>query len=343
MSATSEANSKSAFFAIGVQAAKGTAATTLYKALATTSELAPEFEYRENRIEHPSAVPNTSWALAAPEVPTGYLAGAAVTFALRPNTIVPVLMAAGYKDVPADETGYYTHVLTQDTDANHKWVTIAWSVPDSDGAFVTRGVDMRCTSFSIEVTPEEIMCTAEFRGLTIQPMSGSPTYISEVSDEIVPWLGTRTTLTMGGYSVVERARSITIEGTNELREDDKAIWEATRTALGRTSFDLSLGVSDVNLSDDTYEALFYGASGGTSVATGAVMGAIDIEWESAADIPSETVPYSFQNAMPSVQWQSDGRPQATGDEIITFAATGRVVANVETPNTITVVNTIASY
>jgi len=343
MSATSEANSQSAFFAIGKQTAKGTPATALFRALATVSELAPEFEYQEGRIEHPSSVPDTSWLLAAPQLPTGYLAGAAVTFALRPNFIVPVLMAAGYKVVTAASTGYYTHTITQDTDANHKWFTIAWSVPDSAGTFVTRGVDMRCTSFSFEISPEEIIVTAEFRGLTVQPMAGSPTYTAEVLDEIVPWLGTRTALTIGGYSCVERVRSISIEGTNELREDDKAIWEAVRTGLGRTSFGLDIGLSDANISDDMFEALSYGASGGTAVATGAVMGAVNVEWLSAAVIPTTIVPYKFQTAMPSVQWKMDGRPQANGDDLMTIAATGSVIANVAVPNTITVVNGIATY
>ena len=343
MSATSEANSKSAFFAIGKQSAKGTAATALFKAIATVSELAPEMEYKDNRIEHPSSVPDTSWLLATPQQPTGYLAGAAVTFALRPKFIVPVLMAAGYKVTSVDGTGYYTHTLVQDTDVNHKWFTIAWSVPESDGTFVTRGVDMRCTSFSLDVSPEEIMVTAEFRGLTVEPMSGSPTYTDEVDNEIVPWLGTRTTLTIGGYTTVERIRSITIDGTNELREDDKAIWEPTRTSLGRTSFGLDIGVSDMNISDDVYEALAYGATAGTTVTTAAVTGAVDIQWVSAAVVPTTIVPYKFQTAMPSVQWKLDGRPQANGDDLMTIAATGSVIANVSVPNTITVVNEVASY
>jgi len=53
MSATSEANSLGSFFAVGIQGAKGTAATTLYKLIATDSSLAPEFEYRDTRLEHP--------------------------------------------------------------------------------------------------------------------------------------------------------------------------------------------------------------------------------------------------------------------------------------------------
>lgn len=343
MSATSEANSKSAFFAIGKQATKGTAATALYKTIATVSELAPEFEYKDERVEHPSSVPDTSWALTAPQQITGYLAGASVTFALRPKFMPLVLMAAGYKVTTVSDTGYYTHTLVQDTDVNHKWFTVAWSVPESDGTFVTRGVDMRCTSLSIEVTPEEIMVTAEFRGLKLEPMSGSPTYTDEASDEIVPWLGTRTTLTIGGYSVSERIRSIGIEGTNELREDDKAIWEATRTALGRTSFGLDFSLGDANISDDMYEALAYGAANGSVVATAPVMGAIDVQWLSAVNIPTTSTPYKFQFAAPSVQWKMEGNPQANGDELITVNATGSVIANVSVPNTITIVNGVTSY
>lgn len=345
MSATSEANSLEAFFAIGIQGAKGTAATTLYKGLATVSALEPIVTYRDNRQEHPAAA--SAWARAGYQTITGYLAGARVTFALRPKMIVPVLMAAGYQVSTTDNSTYYTHALTQGTNAQHKWATIAWSVPDSDGAFVLRGVDMRATSVSIEASTDEIMVTAEFRGLTVEPMSGSPTYVSEQTDEILPWLGTRTNINMGisgsQYSMIERIRGITFAITNTLREDDRALWEATRSTLARESHDAVWSLTDMNMSDSVLEALVFGSNGGTSVSTAVRTGDINVEWESADDISGASTPYRFEVDTPTCQVIYDeGSIEANGSDIMTISATANVIGT-GTPVTINIDNNVASY
>lgn len=345
MSATSEANSREAFFAVGVQSAKGTAATTLYKTLATVSGLDPQFDIRDDRAEHPAA--SSVWARAAYQTMTGYLGTGQVTFALRPKFIVPILMGMGYQNTPTNNTTYYTHTLVQGTNANHKWITCAWSLPDSDGAIVTRAVDCRVSSLSIAASTEEIICTAEIRGLTIEPMAGSPTYVDEQIDEIVPWLGARTTMTLGvsgsAYSIIERVRGVTMNFTNTLREDDKALWEATRTTLARETHDLTYDVTGINVSDSIYEAITYGSNGGTSVSTAVRTGDINLEWESADNISGAAVPYRFEIDTPTVQWvPSAGSIQANGSDIITVDVTANVIGT-GTPVTINVDNNVASY
>jgi hypothetical protein len=343
MSATSEANSLGSFFAIGIQSAKGTAATTLYKAIATTSSLAPQFSYRENRLEHPSAAGTTSWARANKQSVTGYVGGARVTFALRPKTIVPVLQALGYQVSTVNNTTYYTHTLTQGTDAAHKWATLIWKVDDSDAAYYVRGVDMRCTSLQMSVNTEEIICTAEFRGLTVAPLSGSPTYVAEQADELLPWVGARTDIDIGGYTVVEPLRAIEMQWTNALRDDDKHLWSQTLVNMQRRSIDISLATNELNLSDSVYEAVFYGADAGSTVATAPIAGNIDVEWRSAANISGAAVPYELQFVAPSVQWQPTTEPEASGDNIITLGATAYVIGDVATPSTVVVINNVASY
>ena len=345
MSATSEASSLEAFFAIGIQSSKGTAATTLYKGLATVSALEPIVSYRDNRTEHPAAA--SVWLRTGYQTITNVLSGARVTFALRPKMIVPVLQAFGYQVSTADNTTYYTHTLTQGTNAQHKWATIAWSVPDSDGAFVTRGVDMRGTTLSIEVSTDEIICTAEFRGLTIEPMSGSPTYVTEQTDEMVPWLGARTTMSAGisgsTYSIVERIRGMTINVENVLREDDRALWEPTQTTLSRESHDVNYSLTDINMSDSVYEALVYGSNGGTSVSTAVRTGDINVYWESADNISGAATPYRFSIDTPAVQVIYDeGSAEANGTDIMTVSATANVIGT-GTPVSIEVDNNVASY
>lgn len=347
MSATSEANSLGSFFAIGVQGAKGTAATTLYKLIATESSLSPEFEYRGTRLEHPSTGGTTSWARANADQITGYIGRATVTFPLRPKGIVPVLQATGYQVATAGSgTLGYTHTLTQGTDTAHKWVTAMWKVDDSDGAYYVRGVDGRCTSLSISVSTEEIMCTAEFGFLTVAAFSASqPTYVAEQADEIVPWIGARTDIDIGSYTVVEVIRSAELTFTNALREDDKALWTQTRVNMQRQSIDIQASFSEINASDSLYEALYFGADAGTSVATTPVRGNIDVEWRSADNISgtSPAIPYEFQFIAPSVQWQPEGEGTASGDDLITMGANGYIIGDVATPSTIKVINNVASY
>ncbi|HSG63308.1 MAG TPA: hypothetical protein VLA24_17925 [Pseudomonadales bacterium] len=345
MSATSEANSLEAFFAIGVQSAKGTAATAFYKTLATVSSLDVQFDIRDNRLEHPAA--SSVWLRAGYQTMTGYLANATVTFALRPKFIVPILQAVGYQVNSVNNTTYYTHTLTQGTNAAHKWMTLAWSVPDSDGAFVVRGVDCRAESLSIDVTTEEILCTATFKGLTVEPMAGSPTYTAEATDELLPWIGARTTLSCGisgsTYAVVERIRGVTINMDNPLRVDDKALWEPARTTLQRESHDVNYNFTGMNMSDSVYEAFFYGSDGGTTVSTAVRTGDVNLEWHSADDITGAVVPFRFEIDTPTVQWiPESGSGQASGSDLILASAAANVIGT-GTPVTINIDNDVASY
>lgn len=343
MSATSEANSLGSFFAIGIQAAKGTAATTLYKAIATESSLAPEPEYRATRLEHPNAGGTTSWAQANVDQITGYIGRGRVVFALRPKAIVPILQATGYQVNTTNNTTYYAHVLTQGTDAAHKWATFVWKVDDSDAAYYVRGVDGRCTSLTLDASTDEIMCTAEFACLTVQPLSGSPTYVNEQADEIVPWLGARTDIDIGGYTVVEVMRGARMTFTNTLRETDKALWTQARVNMQRQNIGIQFSANEVNLSDSVYESINYGSDGGSTVATAPVRGNVDVEWASAANISGAVVPYKFQFVAPSVQWKQNGVPAASGDNLVTTGVDATVIGDVATPNTITVHNNVASY
>lgn len=344
MSATSEANSLGSFFAVGVQGAKETAATTLYKLIATDSSLAPEFEYRDTRLEHPSTGGTTSWAMANTDQITGYIGRASVTFPMRPKGIVPVLQSTGFAVATVNNTGYYTHTLTQGTDTAHKWITAMWKVDDSDGAYYVRGVDGRCTSLTITVNTDEIMCTAEFGFLTVAAFSASqPTYVTEQSDEIVPWVGARTGIVIGGYTVVEVMRAAEFTFTNTLREDDKALWSQSRVNMQRQSIGIQSSFTEINMSDSAYEAIFFGADAGTTPAVAPVTGTVDVEWRSAANISGASTPFKFQFASASTQWKPNGTPAASGDNLITIGVDGMVVGNVATPCTITVVNNIASY
>jgi hypothetical protein len=342
MSATSEANSLESWFALGKQAAKGTAGTTLYKTLATVSSIGATYDEREPPLEHPAVSTRATARKSAIKRPS-YMSNAKATFILRPKFIVPALLAAGFQVTTTNNTTHYTHVCTLGSSAAHKWMTSAWSVEESDGAFILRGVDMRATSLNLAISPDQIEGSIELRGLTLDPMSGSPTYVTEQADEIAPWNMTRTTLSMNSYDVVERIRSMEFAVTNTMREDDRAVGETARTTMAQQSIDISLAIGEVNVSDDIVEAFHYGATGGSTVDLDAVTGAIDILFESDDNISGASVPYSLQIAIPSVSYTMDTEPEANGDGLITAGLTAYMIDDSSTPITVTVVNNVSSY
>jgi len=143
--------------------------------------------------------------------------------------------------------------------------------------------------------------------------------------------------------VVEVIRAAEFTFTNTLREDDKALWSQSRVNMQRQSIGIQASFNEINVSDSVYEALYYGADAGSTVATAPVTGNIDVEWRSAANISGAVVPYELQFIAPSVQWKPNGAPTASGDALITIGADGMVVGNVATPSTIKVLNNVASY
>lgn len=342
MSATSEANSLESWFGLGKQSVKGTAATTYYKTLATVSSIGATYDEREAPLEHPAASTRATARKTATKRPS-YMSNAKATFLLRPKFIVPALLAAGFQVSTTNNSTYYTHVCTLGAASAHKWMTAAWSVEESDAAFINRGVDMRATSLNLAVTPEQIEASIELRGLTLNPMSGSPTYVTEQADEIVPWMLTRTTLTMNSYTISERIRSMEFAVANTLREDDRAVGETVRTNLAQQSIDISMAFGEVNISDDIYEAFHFGASGGSTVDLDAVTGAIDLKFTSVDNISGAAVPYSIQIAIPSVSWTMDTEGEANGDGLITTGLTAYMIDDSSTPITITVNNNVTSY
>lgn len=342
MAATSEANSLESWFALAKQANKGTAATAFFKALATVSRLGATYDEREAPLEHP-AVTTRATARKSNVKRTSYLAGAAVTGILHPKFVVPLLLANGFQVVTTDDTTHYTHVCTLGSATNHKWMTAAWNVEANDGAFVNRGKDMRGTSLNFSVSPDQIEYSGEFRGLTLEPMSGSPTYTSEASAEIVPWLMTRTTMTMNATDITERIRSMELAITNTLREDDRAIGESERTALPQQNIDISIALGEINISAALFNTFHYGASNGTSVVLNGVSGALDIKFASENNISGAAVPYSMQIAIPSLGYTMDGEPEASGDDLITLGLTAYMIDDVATPITITVINDVSAY
>jgi hypothetical protein len=346
MSASSEANSLGSFFALGKQTTKGTAATALQRALATASGLMPIMADRESPLEHPS--PSASVLNTRRKTYTkhpSYLAGAQATFLCHPKFLPMALMGAGFTITSAGTSPVYTHTCVLATGAAHRWMTAAWNVDETDGAFVTRGVDMRATQFGMSISPDQIECNMTMRGLKVEPMSGSPTYTAEVIDEIVPWLGARTTLSVNGYAIVERVRSIEFSIENTLREDDRAVWEPALTGLSQQNIDISMAFNEVNISDDIFEALAYGAANGTAMDITPITGAIDVRWQSEDNIPTGASPYSVQIAIPDVEWMYDPESfQASGDDFIAPSMTAYMVnRSGSAPITVTVVNDVASY
>lgn len=330
-----------AFIALAKQSGQNTAATTLFKALATVSRAAPIKDQRQVRVEHPASASRYTRRKSKTQTPS-YLGGANASFALYPKFIGAALLACGFQVTTVDNTTYYTHTFTLGSAAAHKWMTAAWYVPTST-AFTTRLIDARAQSLNVNGTTDEILCDMVMRSLSQGQMSGSPTYTAEESEEILPWLGSRT-LTINGKSITENVQGCNLQITNNLDQNRRSLWTPNRTDLPPTDIDVGVVLTDIDLTKDLYYASFYGATGGSAVDLDPVVGSLEWEWQSANNISGAGVPYRFAVDIPSVEFfpDPDSMPAQNAD-VMTMNINAFMTDDVTTPISIELDNDVSAY
>ena len=174
-------------------------------------------------------------------------------------------------------------------------------------------------------------------------MSGSPTYTAEVSEEILPWIGSRT-LTMNSKSITENIQGCNLQITNNLDDGRRSLWTPNRTDLPPTDIDIGVQLNDIDLTKDLFYAAFYGAVAGTVTDLDPVLGALAWEWQSANNISGAAVPYRFSVDIPSVEFfpDPDSFPAQNAD-VMAMSIQAWMLDDVATPITIELDNDIAAY
>ena len=338
-------NSLTGYLALGKQADRTTQATALVKTLATVSGLGVQFDERQALKEHPSTVAGTSFAVATPTSRTGYLVPWTATFLMRPRFLPRALQALGF-DVATTantpETGAHTHVCTVDADADILWMTAFHNI--GGGASTRAATGARAERLSITATNESINCDLSGTALVEGNVAGGETFTSEVSNEILPTIGTITcNLDSGG--TITTVRGITAEIAQVLKSgaDQKPLFQADRDSLDRESIDLTGSLQGVDFTFNLWKEIIRNSTSGTSPSLVVSTGDLNYTFESAADFVG-TTPYSIEIDLPSVQYDFPAEgARNNADDLVRVDISYRIIADVGAPITITVINDVAAY
>ncbi len=333
--------SLSSAFSLGIQSAKGTAATNYKTTLATVSGMQPTFDTRTAPLEHPGGASRAT-AQKSTDARTGYLTKPKATFILRPNFIGTALMGLGFQCSSVNNSGYYTHTFTIAATASAKWLSALWYVATEDAAMTLKSTDVRLTKLSLNATPDSVEGQIEGSGLSALEASGSETLVSEAAHEILPTAGSLT-VQSSSTPLFTAVRGVNFEFTQELLEDDRTLFTATRQDLPIKSQSAQITFSGVDISRALYRKVVNAGSSNTTASLSPFTGDLTYQFESA-DFVSGSVPYSLTVTMPSVQYEfSDGTIQAQNDDQVRVDVVAKMIDNVTTPLTIVLVNGISAY
>jgi hypothetical protein len=339
-------NSLTGFLALGKQADRTTQATTLYKALSLTSGLGVAFDESDDLKEHPSTVAGTSFALAAAKTRTGFLVPWAGNFILRPKFFPVALQSIGFavsSSAGDPEAGANTHTCTVAADAAMLWMSVVHNVGGS--SFSRRALSARASQLNITATNTDIRCDIAGTALDEGNVSGTPTYVSEVTTQILPTVGS-ITCNFDSATLTSTIRGATINIAQQLKDgkEELPLFQANRNSLDRQNFGITGDLQGVDADFDLWKKIIRGGTSGTAPSLVVVPGDLEITFSSAGDMGATGTPYSVTFNFPSIQYTlpTEGI-RNNADDLVRVAVGWNMLADVATPVTVTVVNDVASY
>lgn len=339
-------NSLTGFIALGKQADRTTQATTLYKSLALTSSMGVQFDESDELKEHPSAVAGTSFALASPRTRTGYLVPWAANFILRPKFFPAALQAIGFaisSSTSDPEAGANTHTCTVAADASMLWMTAVHNVGGS--SFSRRALSARANQLNITANNTDIRCDIAGTALDEGNVSGTPTYVSEVTTQILPTAGS-ITCNFDSATLTSTVRGATLNIAQQLKDgkEELPLFQSTRNSLDRQNIGVTGDLQGVDVDFDLWKKIIRGGTSGTTPSLVVVPGDLEITFESAGNMGATATPYSVTFTIPSVQFNMPTEGiRNNADDLVRVALGWNMIADTSTPITITVVNDVAGY
>lgn len=340
-------NSLTSAFSLGVQSAKGSAATAYKTALAEESSSSPKFDVREPKFEHPSAVARATKVKIAQQR-VGYTVPVAAKFLLRPRFIGTVLRGLGFAVSTAGSSPAYTHTFTLTTSALDAWLTaLKLDVDDGGNTLLRKITDTRLNKLTVDVGVDEISCDITGIGLAEGLGSGSETKVAETPVELSPASGSAT-ITIAGNTVTSPVRGNQLDIESSLDDTDRVLWSSVRNSLPRSDINVMGTLKGIDFDYNTYEwyyrTMYGGASGtGTAPVLTPATGTLTYNYTSLSNIPTGVVPYKFQVTIPSLYWEISGEPKSSGNNLVRIDAKWTMIDDSATPVTIVVVNDQSTY
>lgn len=334
---------QTAGFAIGVQSAKGTAATSnFHRALALRSRLGqPNFtEMGAEEIEHSGAHQRSTAAQGTP-VRTGYVVPWSVRSYLYPQLIGDLLIGLGFGVTTTGASAPYTHTFTlRDADAE-LWLSVMQALGEDTGRYERKARDGRVNQLQFTAGRSGLEYTATGNALTEADSAGTETVTAEVDAKMTQAEGSFT-ITSDDLTeaTLGNPRGQTVTFDNPTEEDDQTATSFANADMAPTGKRVSGTMTGFTFSETLYKELNWG--GGSAPAIAIPEAQLVWKWQSAA-IAGGSTPHSIQFTIPVCQVNMQMVDVEGGGKYVFDMAWRMLDRSASAPITIVLVNSTASY
>lgn len=338
------ASSASGAYKVGIQSAKGAAATAFICGRMERSQLIPVPDDETAVVEHfcgsgtqrPTAVKSVTNR-------TGYLVAGGGRMFFYPDMFGNLLIGAGFESADTDNTTHDTHVFTIAQEAG--WLSVMQYVPVSSGsAYTTKATDCRITSVEVAAdTGSGLFVNHDLQGIAIGEALGSETETDETGIKMLPSKGSAT-ITIGATTLTQTLPGYTFRINNPVNTDDRALFQLQRGSLDQSGIDINGVLQGVKMTRDIFREVFNSDASLTTISETPVIADIDVTFQSRSNISGAAVPYSCQFDTPRTQikllsYELSGDSQVTTDLEWQMIDDGTVAE----PCTITLINGVTAY
>jgi len=328
-------------FALGFQAAKGSAAAnyvrgifTSHRHLATYDVMRVEGEHR-GLHQRPSAHQSTAQR-------TGVIVPWSVSFALRPYLIGQALLMAGYKCVTtenAPEAGAYTHTFTEADVDEIGYGSMLEYLGEGADRYGVRSVDGKANNLRINASRDGI--TVDVGGFALTPGDavGSETETAEVDVLLNPATGSFT-LTSSDITAMGTPRTHEWTQDNPLDDSEQQLHSLYRASLAENGRTRSGSMGGLVFAEDVFRELAY--AGGSSPVIAVPEAQLSWSFESPGVFVGTTkysLTWTYANcevALSPFDVSGDGRLLHD----VTYTVRDSVSGS---PSTVVLINDLASY
>ena len=333
--------STAAYFRVGKQTAKGTAATAYTTALAEMSAMNARRDAIQQTAEHGIATTRTTDHKSVTQfgsyLVTGSLRQGAYTTALG-----LLLLGSGFKVTTSGAGAAKTHTFKIANRDELTWLSILSTIGDT----ARRGVDCRVNTLGFEFAPDTARYNASFLGLTLDNAAGTETFTTEDTNKLNPAVGSLV-LTVGGQSIVNTStktiQRFTMDIANPLSEDERALFTSKRSDLPQTGLGISGKIEGLELDyTTTYPYLMRNGLTTGEPYMEAAKGSLVVQIKSPANIATDSVPYMFEITLGSIEVTLDDF-QAESNNIVRWNTSYKMIDDVTDPAIIKLVNTKTTY
>lgn len=330
-------------FAIGVQSAKGTAATTnFHRAIALRSRLGePNFtEMGAEEIEHSGDHQRSTAAQGTP-IRTGFVIPWSVRSYLYPQMIGSILRGYGFSVSTIGSSAPYTHTFTlADADAE-AWVSVMQALGEDTERFERKARDGRVNQVQFQSSRTGLEYTASGNALNEADSAGTETVTAEVDAKMTQAAGTFTiTSNALTEATLGNPRGQTLTLDNPTEEDDQTATNFANGDMAPTGKRISGTMTGFEFSETLYKELNWGGSTAPAIAIPEAQ--LQWRWQSPV-IAGGSTPHSLQWTIPVAQVFMRMVDVEGGGKYLFDMAWRMLDRSSSAPITAVLVNSTASY